>query len=418
MENNTDIEYHRNVLKDYISRLTDIIKLLQVSSVNILAGYSYITTDIGFKLDNSNKDPQFLKTQYNMFKIYLNGYIQLISDLIPTLQHNHMVGLTLLNKLSKQIVQIGTPEFGLIDENNMTDFDLSNIINSDNPNSDTSNITQHLLKTDIDLTEHKNIISLPNKIDISERFETIIDPTQKETTDTTKTFTEHHTDIDDIIIEKNNVEEKNIEETPEEVDFKVNSDDKNIKLTEIPTDKAIDLSTTTTDKSNVSSSETSKVDYSIIYTIKKHIDCKQQRNIFLEEHPDEIINQYYHLHEGPQMTNIIINDDTIIWNGDKEKNFVNIILQQIIINPEFSAHDIYRLLIANLLPNYVSIAHIYDKYTQDYLPHLTKIEDQLLIKLSFKSIMLSYMSNDNLFNEQRAYEILTEWNDAFHELSF
>ena len=57
MENNTDIEYHRNVLKDYISRLTDIIKLLQVSSVNILAGYSYITTDIGFKLDNSNKDP-------------------------------------------------------------------------------------------------------------------------------------------------------------------------------------------------------------------------------------------------------------------------------------------------------------------------------------------------------------------------
>lgn len=82
----------------------------------------------------------------------------------------------------------------------------------------------------------------------------------------------------------------------------------------------------------------------------------------------------------------------------------------------FSAHDIYHLLCANLLPNYVNILYLYDKYTQNYEIHLVDIKDQNIIKIGFKSVILAYSSNDKLFNPQKYNKILIEWNDTFHEL--
>ena len=241
----------------------------------------------------------------------------------------------------------------------------------------------------------------------------------------------------DIVIErKEKKPDEILDETKTELSD-VSPDDKNDnsieEITNKPTDPSIDTKDkpkdlsidTSKDKPKDLSIDTSKdkttessIDYSVIFSIENPIDTNQQRNIFLEEHPDEHINKYYKLHEGPQLTDLVINNDVIIWNGEREKYFITFMLSQFKLNPMFSAHDIYHLLCANLLPNYVSIAHIYDKYIQNYEVHLPNIKDQILIKIGFKTVMLSYISNDVLFNEQKAYEIITEWNDAFHELSF
>jgi len=443
MEENTDIEYHRDIIQKNVSKLNEIYEIFKAISHNILGGCTYITSDIGFKLDNSKKDPQYLNTQFNMFKIYLNAYIQLINEMIPELQKSQLIGLSLLHNLTKQAEQIGTPSFGLIDETSMMGIDVSNIGNNIDLTPDTD-ITQALFGNDVSITQqHQNVITLHDKKE--ENFEKIIDPSQEETDKTIDTFTDNIEDMDDIVIEK---KEKTLDENSDkipnetlesksELESEINSelpDDKNVKSNEELKDKTTDTSNVsskdkTTDTSNVSSkdkitdkisisSTESSVDYSVIFSIENPIDTNSQRNILLEEHPDEQIIKYYNIHDGPQLTDIVINDDIIIWKGGRENYFINFVLHQFKINPMFSAHDIYHLLCANLLPNYVSIAHLYDKYTQNYEVHLTNIKDQILIKIGFKSIMLSYISNDELFNEHKAYEIIKEWNDAFHELSF
>ena len=420
MEENTDIEYHRDVIQQDISRINQVHDIFQTISNHILGGYSYIISDIGFKLDNSKKDPQYLNTQYNMFKIYLNAYIQLINQMIPELQKSKLMALTLFHNLSTQIEQIGTPSFGLIDETNLMGIDVSNLDNDTDLSSDiglSSNfdITQALLGNKVSITQqqsqHQNIIKLHDEID--ENFEKIVDPTQEETDEKNNIFTDHKEDMGDIVIER---KEKKPDEIPDETKTELSDvlpDDKNDNSNEETTDKPTDSSIDTKDKPKDPS-----IDYSVIFSIENPIDTNQQRNIFLEEHPDEHINKYHKLHDGPQLTDLVINNDIIIWNGEREKYFITFMLSQFKLNPMFSAHDIYHLLCANLLPNYVSIAHIYDKYTQNYEIHLTNIKDQILIKIGFKTIMLSYISNEELFNEQKAYEIITEWNDAFHELSF
>ena len=64
----TDIEYHRNILHQSVSKLKELHSVFQAISHNILGGYTYITSDIEFKLDNATKDKQTLLTQYNILK--------------------------------------------------------------------------------------------------------------------------------------------------------------------------------------------------------------------------------------------------------------------------------------------------------------------------------------------------------------
>jgi len=40
-----------------------------------------------------------IRLKNNMFKIYINSYIELITNMIPELQHSQLIGATLLNKL-------------------------------------------------------------------------------------------------------------------------------------------------------------------------------------------------------------------------------------------------------------------------------------------------------------------------------
>ena len=293
--------------------------------------------------------------------------------MISELQRNQSIGTSLLNTLTKQIRQINDPSF--IDDTTFQ-IDLSNLGNNISNIELTPDITQTLFEDDkpISLTSHQNIISLHNKVDEPETFTKIVDTTQEE--DKTNILTE--------LADKK-------------------YDDKTEELTK----------DTPTDDLQVLSTDTSKV--SIDKTTEK-LDITKKRNILLEEHPDEVIKFNYNIHDGPQLTDIIINNDKIVWNGGREKFFINHILNQLENNPFFSAHDIYHLLCANLLPNYVNIIYLYDKYIQNYEIHLADIKDQNIIKIGFKSVIIAYSANDKIFNEDRINKILEEWNDSFHEL--
>lgn len=397
----TDIEYHRNILHQSVSKLKELHSVFQAISHNILGGYTYITSDIEFKLDNATKDKQTLLIQYNILKKNLNSYVQLISLMISELQRNQSIGTSLLNTLTKQIRQINDPSF--IDDTTFQ-IDLSNLGNNISNIELTPDITQTLFEDDkpISLTSHQNIISLHNKVDEPETFTKIVDTTQEE--DKTNIFTEDI--IDDIVVEKNKLDEitdenKSKEKITELADKKY--DDKTEELTkDTPTD---DLQVLSTDTSKVSIDKTTE-----------ELDTTKKRNILLEEHPDEVIKFNYNIHDGPQLTDIIINNDEIVWNGGREKFFINHILNQLENNPFFSAHDIYHLLCANLLPNYVNIIYLYDKYIQNYEIHLADIKDQNIIKIGFKSVIIAYSANDKIFNEDKINKILEEWNDSFHEL--
>lgn len=424
MGENSDIEYHRDILQKNISKLNEIHCIFQDISHNILGGYTYITSDMNFKLDNITKDKQYLMTQYNMLRIYLNSYIQLINGMIPELQKSQLISVSLLSTLTKQIEQIKNPSVKIDDNFDISQFDLSSLDNNIDFIPDTD-ITQTLFEdnTPISSVSHQNVISLHNKADETDTFTKIVDTTQEET-NKTDTFTEEV--IDDIVIEKNKSEEKNTEDKKQTKIFTELSSKKIDEIINNTTDDLKGSSTTlkkcsSTDDLPITSrnlSTSSSSNSSSNQSINKKNNTLKEKNILLEEHPDEIIKENYNIHDGPQLTDIIINKDVIIWNGGRANYFINYILNQLEINPMFSAHDIYHLLCANLLPNYVNILYLYDKYIQNYEIHLVDIKDQNIIKIGFKSIMLAYSANDKLFNSQKYDKIITEWNDSFHELRF
>ena len=417
MEENTDIEYHRDILQKNISKLNEIYGIFQAISHNILGGYTYITSDVKFKLDNSSKDEQYLMTQYNMFRIYLNSYIQLINGMVPELQKSQLIGLSLLSALTKQIEQVKNPSVKIDDNFDISQFDLSSLGNNIGFTPDIN--TQSLFENDIPISSvsHQNVISLHNKSGEPDTFTKIDDTTQEET-NKPDTFTEEV--VDDIVIEKNKKETNPEDKNPTKILTETSIENFD-KISDNSTDN-LEGSTTLKKCSSTddlpNSSTNLSTSSSTNQTTDKKSDTLKERNILLEEHPDEIIQENYNIHDGPQLTDIMINNDIIIWNGGRANYFINYVLNQFEINPMFSAHDIYHLLCANLLPNYVNILYLYDKYTQNYEIHLVDIKDQNIIKIGFKSVMLSYSANDKLFNPQKYNKILTEWNDTFHELKF
>lgn len=203
MEENTDIKYHRDILQKNISKLNKIHGIFQAISHNILGGYTYITSDVNFKLDNSSKDKQYLMEQYNMLRVYLNSYIQLINGMMPELQKSQLIGMSLLSALTKQIEQIKDQSVKIDDNFDISQFDLSSLGNNIDFTPDTN--TQSLFESNIPISSvsHQNVISLHNKSDELDTFTKIIDTAQEET-NKTDTFTEEV--VDDIVIEKNKKE--------------------------------------------------------------------------------------------------------------------------------------------------------------------------------------------------------------------
>ena len=333
MEENTDIEYHRDILQKNISKLNEIHGIFQAISHNILGGYTYITNDVNFKLDNSSNDKQYLMTQYNMLRIYLNSYIQLINGMMPELQKNQLIGMSLLSALTKQIEQIKNPSVKIDDNFDISHFDLSSLDNNIDFTLDTN--TQSLFENDIPISSvsHQNVISLHNKSDELDTFTKIVDTTQEET-NKTDTFTEEV--VDDIVIEKNKKETNPEDKKPTKIFTEISIENVD-KISDNFTDDLECSSTTlkkcsSTDDLPIPSRNLSTSSSSISFTnqpIDKKNDTLKERNILLEEHPDEIIQENYNIHDGPQLTDIMINNDIIIWNGGRANYFINYILNQV-----------------------------------------------------------------------------------------
>lgn len=332
MENNTDIEFHINNIEQSVSKLTEILSIVQVISHNIIGGYTYITSNTQFKVDISKKDKKFIISQYIKLQQYFNTYNQIINNIVDDLQKNQLYSLILSKKLTTQIKQFIDTNDGFTDDSDISYLDLLSSSNQ------TVDLKQYEKDSKEDLTQLTNIT------EISEKNNFGVDSIN-----------------DDIIITNN----------------KKNNPGKS-------TDTSVSSST-------------------------------KKKKTLLEEHPDEIV-KFINIHNGPQITDFAIKNDELVCEGLRSNYFIEHVLNQIKINVKFSAIDIYHLLCANLLPNYVNAIHLYNKYSQDYEPHLVDEKDQIIIKYGFKEIMKRYLTNEKIFDQHKFDQITSEWNDTFHEL--